>query len=436
MAYSNRTLNLETVYIPTKITAGPANNLQQSRIYTVKKTTSGQSVPDWKSKVSRGDSAASPYSCEVTTLKLGKPILFRAPFVRKGAPYDSMYLAMDGYNHSMSNPEVMSHVPVNTLSAEAAALSKLYKKLQREFQHLNSPAVLAEFLDVIRQFGKPAEAIVDLTNRRLNRLALAQRGLSGSTAFKKVRYAEVVASTWLEYAFGLAPLIEDTRKAAEALARWEHEDSEEVLRLRAKAVSRAGSTAPYIGSAAFSYSPIASVGHLTMDKALTEYKVQYTVGLRGQIIADYGSNQRLLQLLGFDPKNWIPAAWEAVPWSWLVDYFSNVQQILDAASTNTGRVGWISKAVTYRTKREVRSTVNVAKIQQYYESIGYGLTGPIRLEGDGTMTFTKVSFVRSVPASLGVPPLVFEHPFGDVKKLANMVAVLIPKRNNSALWFS
>jgi len=328
---------------------------------------------------------------------------------------------------------IPAHLPTSVVKADSIALSKTYKKVASELQSMNSPAVLAEFVDVLRQFGSPFRSIVDLTNRRLNRLELERRGLKGSTTFKRKKWASIVADTYLEYSFGLAPLISDTKNAAEALARL-HAEKEGLLRPRRKIVCQGKDVA----SETFTPTPIgvSLSGYLFARPSVTnktECRVQYVCGLESTLRADLGSNDRLLQLLGFNHANWVPAIWEAVPWSFLIDYFTNVQQILEASVTNTSDVKWITKTVTYRTEYnqffpvDQEETRLQAKARQ---RSGYG-SGHA-----GRCHQVRITLARTLPTTLGVPSLYFELP-SSVKQLANMAALLIARKpTSSALWLT
>lgn len=429
-------------YRTQRFYSSPGSNPDTIKDMTVTGTRTGEKVLDWKEKLREGKSASSAYYSDRSKVVYGDPLYMTCNFrsyLEKIPPFrPDILVEITGHPHALGVNPMADHLTTNLGEAEAMALSKTYKKLQSEQQHMNSPAIIAEFLDVIRQFGKPAEALVDLTNRRLNRLELERRGLKGSTSFKKIRYAEIVASTWLEYSFGLAPLISDTKDAAEALARWQLErDNPELVHLRKKIQSRGLSVASSNNTYALSISPVRSAsGNTSLHKTKTEHRVQYTVGLQGEISAAYGSNERLLSLLGFNHANWIPAAWEAVPWSWLVDYFSNVQQILDASVTNTTRVAWISKAVTQKTTNYYVPSIRPGLIVSSFDAIGYSPASAFIAKGTGAFKTERTTLTRSIPTSLGVPPLVVEHPFDKANKIANMVAVLFKKKGNSALWIT
>jgi hypothetical protein len=393
---------------------------------------SGTKLDNWKEIIRNGGNATTPYISDRTSMLTmekgsGSAILQDWDPVKQ-----QVYTVTEKYDGFVQAESTnLSHLSVTLPTSEATALTKIYKKIESMQSQLNSPAVLAEGLDVIRQFGAPFSAIIDLTNRRLNRLELERRGLKGSTSFKRIKWAQIVASSYLEYSFGLKPLISDTEDLAKALARWQYEATGE-SRTRTRAVGRG------IDEVTDAYTVQRAHGMgLVFDvttRTHTEHRVQYIAGLDASAMAAFGSNDRLLQLCGFNPANWIPAAWEVVPWSWLFDYFFNIQDILQSGVTSTAGVKWISKAVTQVTTREIYATLNQGlsrerAMQTYGYVYGYSGSG-----SPSSLKRIRTTLSRSVPLSLGIVPLTVSYPT-DMKKYANMVAVLFSRKpSSSALW--
>lgn len=170
-------------------------------------------------------------------------------------------------------------------------------------------------------------------------------------------------------------------------------------------------------------------------KTVTRARVQYVCGLQASIQAQVGSTDRLQQLLGFTPQDWLPAAWEVVPWSWLADYFFNVGEILQAAATSTAGVTWISKTVSTVTESTVYSVLDAKATKAAFNVgswKGTSVTGAL----GGSWKQVRTTVARTVPLSLGVPPLYVKFPT-QLGQLTNMAAVLMSKRpHSSALWLT
>lgn len=401
---------------------------------TLSGTRTGENVADWRKKIKRGESAASPYSLDMYRYlerTPGEASAVYNPVPVPNDPHNQITQYWSGFGSAP--PATLSHISGNHNEAEAMALSQLYRKIDSELSALNSAAVVAEFGDVIRQFGHPFKAIVRLTERRINLLAKARKGLSGTEAQKRQKFEKIVADTYLEYAFGLAPLISDTRKIAEALSKFNHESSDEFQNdeftghfPRRSKVTGSGTTTK-VTSTVDDPSIISSsyLVYKTTTRKVTEYRVRYTVGLNSSQVAAYGTNARLIQILGFDPAKWVPAVWEAVPWSFLVDYFSNVGDILQAGATNTSGVTWISKAVTTRTTLHAYSIID--STLTYNRIMAFGAYSGGGGGSGGSYVLLRTTFVRTVPAQLSIPSLTVTLPV-DAVKYVNMAALLLSRR--------
>lgn len=409
----------------------------QSSLYRTLNTSStktGTKVQGWRDKISKGLDASSPYSRTgvfvvsaipgdvVFTGSHKVPINHPPPPALIDYAYWPVRETMKGYAYPIVAP---SHLAVSEANADAAALTETYKKVLAAQRQLNASATVAELSETIRQFGRPFRSVVDLSHRHLNRLNKERRRLHGPIKRQKEDWADIVSSTYLEYAFGLAPLIDDTKGIAEALARWNLEGQDEILAPKKKAVGRGFDRASSSATLHFGGPvPYRYLSFTKNSKKVTESRVQYVVGLSATLQADFQSNERLIQLLGFSPQDWIPGIYEGIPWSWLVDYFSNVGNILEAACTSTADVKWISKTVVKRTQEQTFMVPNFESLKAYRTN---GIVNPSYTGHAGRATVVSQTLKRTVPASLGIPPLVLSLP-STASKFLNMAAVLLQRQ--------
>lgn len=388
---------------------------------------SGEKVDGWREKIAKGDLAASPYSLNATRIDYMESGSAQMTYTH--SYWGKTYETFSGVYRSPVSP---TQVPI-PVDVSNKALARILRKVRNEYEHTSVLPALAELRSTVRQFGAPASAILSLSNRHLNKLALAARGLSGSVAFKKVAWHRIVASTYLEYAFFLKPLLGDVREAAEALARWNAEAEGELPRptsvyLRASADSETHSqTIPnsgWVGGFA------TNIGFKDVYQEVHRFGVRYWVKLSNSLQADFGSNDRLLQLLGFDPAQFAPTVWEVIPWSWLFDYFLNVQEVLEAGVTRTSNIEWI-----VRTER-VNSTRTYEGVASKRDLVGgsYPSTWTSSKPFLGRWRTTRTLLNRTLPASLGIPSLTVSYP-DTVTKIANTAAALFARRSQShPLW--
>lgn len=374
---------------------------------------SGNKVENWQELVRQGRNASSPYILDRTKLLDrfdGNAYQVIHPIGYPNDVYKQIYFGV------ARPPRAVTHVAGSHVQSNSIALSKLYKKLQSERQHWAGASFGAEVVDVIRQFGRPLNGLMALHQRWRDRVR-ANAPYLKAVRYDSPKWRAIVGDLWLEYSFGLGPLIKDTATVAEACARFTHEE-ELSQKLRDRIRSRGKSISTYTETT--SLQGVGNVNLRLREHALysSEYRTQYHCGLQGDFRAPFGSIDRLQELMGFRPSDFVPALWEAVPWSWLVDYFFNVQQILSAAVTPTDRVSWICRTDTILTTLKV-------SYSGAFDIPGGWSRRELMIDSFGAYSLLRTQQLRTIPTNLSVPPLYFRHPFGDLKKMANIAAVFL-----------
>jgi len=442
MAYTEPTLNkyvmmskgVATDFLNRVI---PAYSIDNSKLVAFAGTRSGQSVPGWRKLIRKGKPASSPYSRD--SQKLVESYTVGGAFsisYQTWVDQDRAWAAWRNFAFEGVRPlpvsSLYSHLPASIAKAEASALKKTYRKVLQGQQHLNSLAVLAEFNEVVRQFGAPFSSIVKLTQRHITRLQKRRRGLKGGPDLRNERWLDVLSSSYLEYVFGLEPLISDTKDVAEAFARWQYEKTGEA-RFKRRAVSRGEDL---LATTVDSFESDDALTHFGVTvKTETQARVQYAVGIGTTLVAPFGSNERLLQLLGISPRNIVPALWEGLPWSWLIDYGVNIGDIIQGTFASTADVEWIVRSETLRTTRTVHSSFSEVETQKALDKTVEGFPlAKVRISQKlgsnvGKHQVVRTTFTRTIPASLGIPPLIIGFD-PTLKRYANLLAVLIQMKDS------
>lgn len=419
------------IYIESASFNGSSTYTADTKNFTVNDVKVGEKVHQWKEKIANGQPAASPYSREAHKLVLGVPRFDKSITHQKGYPQFQVINSFAGYPGARLMPSGrIAHLSEVTTVARSEALSKLYKKLESERSELNSYAALAEIGDVLRQFGRPFGSLVDAFLRHENRLIFERRRLVGSKTWKAEKFAKIAADTWLETTLGLLPLISDAESLAKALGRFEYEQSDNP-KLRDRMRTRSKVTHKTVATDRITNMTPMGIGYDTIITTTTEVRAQYVIGLEGEIRADFGSNGRLLELLGLEPRNIPLAIWEFTPWSWLVDYGLNVQNILQAGAVCVDRVKWIVLSETKKTIQSYKSTLGWFGTSTWPLVSLESKPDPQKLRkgnpGQGNFDVIRTTFTRSIPATLGVPPLYFKNPLEDLKKTANLLAIAVSR---------
>lgn len=115
------------------------------------------------------------------------------------------------------------------------------------------------------------------------------------------------------------------------------------------------------------------------------------------------------QLFGFTPEEFVPTIWNLLPWSFLVDYFTNIGDVLEATFFDRSGVTWTS--MTSVTETVYSSHVRPLPLNGWSGSIS-----------GGSCKVTKKVMSRSEIAPL-IPTLEVSLP-GSPQKWINMAALL------------
>lgn len=137
---------------------------------------------------------------------------------------------------------------------------------------------------------------------------------------------KTVSDTWLTWAFGVKPLIADCNDAGTALNNLkERVGGTGVSMQRVKGHGRFTTVTRAIQPVQLVVGdPGSGMSAEFIDKI--DYDVRYVAALRARL----EDPSTVLEHFGFDPYDVVPAVWEAIPWSFFIDYFVNVQEMIDS----------------------------------------------------------------------------------------------------------
>lgn len=250
---------------------------------------------------------------------------------------------MVGYHASWTPHQ---QVPLDIkVSVDNRALGAFINKcvgIQRSF---SGGVFLGELREAIALLRKPAQALrrgfTDYYKAATSRSAREARkyGLSlgavNRKSPRKLRSSidKVLSATYLEGVFGWLPLYSDVLSAADALTSYYPNDSETVQ-----------------VTVEDPYAYISSEMGVTRGSIRYNYRVyevgQYSCRYKGAvwIVPPYLSSAGNMSRWGFDPiRDFVPTLWELIPYSFLVDYFTNIGDIVQSATFLRSNVAWWCK---------------------------------------------------------------------------------------------
>jgi len=159
-------------------------------------------------------------------------------------------------------------------------------------------------------------------------------------------------------------------------------------------------------------------------------RIQYVIGMIETEEVHKAYLQRALDLTGFRLDEFVPALYEVTPWSWLIDYFSNVGGLLAASTVDTSDIAWISRTVSRRSldDRSVTSPTDAHLIQFFNANGAIQFVGQ-SAGGLGHSLLSRTTVERKNIAKLPIPRLEFKHPALLSLKSLNIAAIIAQRRD-------
>jgi hypothetical protein len=356
----------------------------------------GEVNPFWKLHIKLGVQAGTPFNAVRS---------YASPsFIFYSRDYTSLGQAQTGYRHRQWEGTLIIPPPTSgagfpsspEADANSEALRRFVQKVRKQQTTFQGGVFLGELGEAIHMLRHPGQALFEGIGGYLSTLKKAKK----RTPPKHRR--RVLAETYLEYSFGWAPFISDIESAKEAIAKL----PEKPERKRIHAQESRTVNSSYTGIFSIpSSTDVPFLGSLS-GYLQTNTDVIYL----GSVAAEAFASSYALKQVGLDLSNFVPTAWELIPWSFLVDYFTNIGNIISAASLSSASLNWILKTV--RTSRHYiptafNPTFGVQSDSQSFESGRHFTPGSSSL----------VNVVRDPYLGSLVPSLEFHLPFSGLQWL-------------------
>lgn len=367
----------------------------------------GGTLPKYKQIIANGGSATMPMTIQVFKLEIksaGNGYVtatdaFSRPCKAYGNLPKDISTAADYY------------CPPNTVASNQAAAAIL-KKIRSQQSQMMGGVILKELRETVHLIRHPLSAISSyLTShvkdiKRHSAKAVKQRNTN------EIR--RVLADTWLETQFAIGPLLSDVQDGAEALARVHAQP-------RIKRIS-SYATHEVQDSVSSSTSGVNSYLQFRRDETvLYRYSTSYHVGLHAHTDFDASPVSRVAELTGFTLSDFVPTVWECLPWSFLIDYWSNIGDVLTAATTDTSKVAWVSRCDTTERIRKSSQVYDESHTRKILLGAGYKNI-VVACDGSGSYVSSAKTITRS--AGLAYPSLQFSVPSSPFQ-WANMAALRV-----------
>jgi hypothetical protein len=287
--------------------------------------------------------------------------------------------------------------------AENAARTVFHKRYERVLTQFQGGVFLGELREALHMIRNPA---MSLRKGLSDYLSALKKGRRGSPA----RRTSFIRKTWLEYSFGWAPFLNDLDNARHYLERRQDYLYRELVRVSGEGGRSAliNDTLSSEGDGIFAIS--------WRLKTMRTTEVQYKAAVR----SDPSSKRLITQSsLGLSPRSFVPTLWELLPWSFCIDYFTNIGDVLTAWSNQLASPAWVSRVERKFTEVSPYNfqSLNDSSLKHVYDN--YAVPA-------GGKSVTK-TVVRSRDSEVPVPMFQYELP-GFGTKFINLIALTAARR--------
>lgn len=333
---------------------GPIMSLDFSSDMTLNRTRTGSPNPKWRSQIFRGENATTPFSASETI-----------------ATYSSMDFDISYSNPSQSFPYLIRQwgetgpgTGVGELTgypsflddganskADNEARQKFYKRAANSQRYLQAGVFLGELKQTLRLIRNPALAARKVLEKLVRAAELYPRRFKTSgtstTLHRISELRKLLADSWLEFSFGWKPLASDVNAGFQLLSDFSKRMNYEFVHI--------------VGVGEETVNTLVDVTHVT-PSVHKPFSVLQTRQQSSHVLIKYYGRIKLdvpdiadgwLQSgLGLTKFDIVPTAWELIPWSFFVDYFTNIGDVIQAYSYPKAKIAWVSKVIVRERGRE------------------------------------------------------------------------------------
>lgn len=289
--------------------------------------------------------------------------------------YYREYQELGGDGVLALNPTVGTLIPptADSLSSTDAlnqAKGKYIKAYIDAVGEVQSLTIAGEGLKTISSIVRPGKALRNALNawsKRAERIARRSRIKNGRLLRPEVRRVAVekaITGSYLEWVFGVKPVLIDLDSAARALAEMSVQERDWSKDIR-------GFGESHLESKTYTGINLAKNSNtLTYD---CWKNADVKVILRGKVVLT--PSQRLrMQKVGLTLDRFVPQLYELMPYSWLIDYFSNLGRVIDGLALNWADLRWTQLTIiqdSWTESRNIKHTVGTpSTVDQYWFSPG------------------------------------------------------------------
>lgn len=296
-------------------------------------TFSGELNPKWRDQVRLGVNATTSASGKRYSVSNVGPTTFGFDVFghKKISPTITRGEKLDHIRYGFYSPLVV--VP-SSPSASGSVVSNVTNRVIVKFLDscqeartiFESGQDLGEYRETLHSIHRPLGSLQDKLHGYFAQLTKAKR------VTPKRHLAKVLADTYLELHFGVLPLVDDIAQAVVRTGNFVFP----TIPVKASAHQR------YLGSTFEGNEGGGRGTVLYRRNSYSTYSVRYKGAIRSTTLPD--SRISIMQGYRLLPRDWLPTAWDLLPYSWIADYFANIGDIIQSLCFVFSDLTWACKS--------------------------------------------------------------------------------------------
>jgi hypothetical protein len=394
-----------SIYLPRKGSVDGTGNMNEHGSVTLSwiNNLTGVTNPNWRKLVEGGRNATTPMSAE-------EIVVFNTP-----ASYSTWYSVVANSKNpdyqrykdcSWSLDQGLASISVDSIDAQAlnAAQTKWNAKIFDVMTSFQGGVFLGELKQTLNLIAHPGMSL-----RKLLRDYLLFRVNKRGKLTRQQRLRHL-AQSWLEFMYGVKPLLSDIEAATKYLQTYEEKLKRELVRV-------SGSSGDLWGTVSRSHGSHLTYGSFAWDiTSKRGASARYSGAIKSEAVSTF---VKVLDQTGFSPRNWAPTLYEIIPWSFVIDYFSNMGSIIEAWSNQSLSLAWGSLTTKQFAVKTMDSFVEVPVS---------GAATVWRVSSDpGLYHSQRKRVFRSIVTTIPVPDISFKIPGFDTKWI-NIAALVLARK--------
>jgi hypothetical protein len=397
----------------------------------------GDNITDWRKRVREKSSATTNLTAKGVKIRglwqgevfgdLHWPTKINAPYRQIERLYGDI-----GIPGTVNNlPTETSMGSLQTTVVHNRVIMGFIKKALAAQQTLNGGVVLGELRETIHGFKRPASGIRNFFNSYCNnvrKVINTPRGVKIRNYTKKrdrVReFNSLLADTWLEYKFGWSPLVSDVEDAFKTLVDTViYKEPTKYIQFRAGNTDNLRQVVDSVSGSAIVLRRVYQRSDEYQEKLYGVVSLE-----NGLKLSIGGGGYFTLQSIGLDLRSFLPTVYELIPYSFLVDYFSNVNEIINAACFNKTSIKWVNLGTSMSQTLKLHSM----ELVKTSSSSNYVFDPAPRVPSDVSFEYAFRKVGRSPYSGSLIPSLEFSLP-GFGTQAINIAALISSARYTQGL---